>query len=78
LRDRNSIESTSRKRLAVKTTAPTTTAGESSNPGAPDGNIMIAPITNAIMPPTPITPKAPIWASAIIRPTPSRRSAAPV
>ncbi len=51
--------------------AAATTDSESAKPGAPDGNIMIAPITNATMPPMPITPKEPMCASATMRPMPS-------
>src|SRR6266478_3444503 len=76
-RDRSSIVSTSRKRAAVATVAAPTTESERVKPGAPEGNIMIAPITNATIPPTPMTPKEPIWASATIRPIPSSTSAAP-
>jgi hypothetical protein len=76
-RDRSSIVSTSRNRAAVATVAAPTTESERVKPGAPEGNIMIAPITNATIPPTPMTPKEPIWASATIRPIPSSTSAAP-
>src|SRR6516165_8556150 len=76
-RDRSSMVSTSRNSAAVATVAAPTTESERVKPGAPDGNIMIAPITNAIMPPTPMTPKEPIWASATISPIPSSTSAAP-
>src|SRR5215475_10046253 len=76
-RDRSSIVRTSRKSAAVATVAAPTTESERVKPGAPEGNIMIAPITNATIPPTPMTPKEPIWASATIRPIPSSTSAAP-
>src|SRR5499427_3022765 len=76
-RDRSSMVSTSRKSAAVATVAAPTTESERVKPGAPEGNIMIAPITNATIPPTPMTPKEPIWASATIRPIPRSTSAAP-
>src|SRR5262249_17470775 len=60
LRDRNSIASTSSKSAAVSTVAATTTGSARLNPGAPEGNMMIAPMTKAAMPPTPITPNDPM------------------
>src|SRR5262249_55953938 len=76
-RDRNSMDSTRRNSAAVATAVAPTTGSDRVKPVAPGGNIMIAPITKAAMPPTPITPNAPIWASATISATPSSTSAAP-
>src|SRR5262245_17201161 len=75
--DRSSIVRTSRNSAAVVAVAAATTESERVRPGAPGGNIMIAPITNATIPPTPMTPKEPIWASATMRAIPSSTSAAP-
>src|SRR5262249_33454823 len=76
-RERNSIVRTSRNSAAVMSVAAATTDSESAKPGAPDGNIMIAPITKATTPPMPITPKEPMCASATIRPMPSSTRPAP-
>src|SRR5215472_9446220 len=67
---------TNRKRPAVTTTPSPITQGESSKPGR-EGNIMIAPITNATMPAIPMAPKAPMCTSASMRPAPSSTRPAP-
>jgi hypothetical protein len=76
LRDRNNIESTNIKKLAVTTTTPAMTTGESSNPGAPGRKHHNRPDherDNA----ADADHSEGAEASAIIKPMPNRRSAAP-
>jgi len=62
---------------ALPMAAPAMTPPDSVKPGTCAGNISSAPMTKAAMPPTPSAPKAPMWASATMRATPSSTSATP-